>query len=140
MKLVFADTFFWVASLSPCDPWHESVVRVYDSLVSSQIVTTQEVLTEFLSMYAGRGKYLRGNAIKLVQLLLKNSHVTVVQQSNESFLDGCKMYLTRTDKAYSLVDCISMQTMWRFGIDGVLTNDHHFAQEGFNVLIARQNG
>jgi len=39
------------------------------------------------------------------------------------------------DKAYSLVDCISMTTMRQMHITAVLTNDHHFAQEGFDTLL-----
>lgn len=39
------------------------------------------------------------------------------------------------DKGYSLVDCISMTTMRRHGILKILTNEHHFMQEGFNVIL-----
>jgi predicted nucleic acid-binding protein len=45
------------------------------------------------------------------------------------------LYEERNDKGYSLVDCISMSTMRRVGISAVLTNDHHFTQEGFQVLL-----
>ena len=43
----------------------------------------------------------------------------------------------RPDKGYSLVDCISMGTMKKLGIRQVLTNDHHFEQEGFAILISK---
>jgi len=45
------------------------------------------------------------------------------------------MYEERRDKGYSLVDCISMTTMRRHRILEVLTNDHHFMQEGFRVVL-----
>jgi hypothetical protein len=48
---------------------------------------------------------------------------------------ACGLYSARPDKGYSLVDCISMQTMWREGIAEVLTNDRHFEQEGFRALF-----
>ena len=38
------------------------------------------------------------------------------------------------DKAYSLVDCMSMELMRQRGITHALTNDHHFAQEKFTVV------
>jgi len=44
----------------------------------------------------------------------------------------------RPDKGYSLVDCISMQTMRREGITDALTHDRHFEQEGFRALLARR--
>ena len=43
----------------------------------------------------------------------------------------------REDKEYSLTDCISMAAMRREKLTEALTNDHHFTQEGFEVLIAK---
>jgi predicted nucleic acid-binding protein len=45
------------------------------------------------------------------------------------------LYEQRHDKGYSLVDCTSMTTMRRQGISEVLTNDHHFTQEGFEIVL-----
>ncbi|MGO9258364.1 MAG: hypothetical protein ACLQU1_18915 [Bryobacteraceae bacterium] len=45
------------------------------------------------------------------------------------------MYRSRPDKGYSLVDCISMQTMRNEGLIEVPTNDRHFEQEGFRALF-----
>jgi uncharacterized protein len=42
---------------------------------------------------------------------------------------------SRRDKAYILPDCASMLAMRCEGIVEVLTNDHHFTQEGFRVLF-----
>ncbi len=56
-------------------------------------------------------------------------------QSRESLLGGLELFTARPDKHYSLVDCISMQTMRREGISEALTNDRHFEQEGFRALF-----
>ena len=101
------------------------------------LVTTEEMLVEFLSAYAGRGEYLRQEALKTVRAILGNVHVTVMSQTHESFMKGLDFYASRTDKAYSLVDCISMHTMHQMGLTEVLTNDHHFTQKGFTILIKR---
>ena len=61
--------------------------------------------------------------------------IRVIPQSRESFLAGLELYRARPDKRYSLVDCISMQTMRREGLTEVLTNDRHFEQEGFRPLF-----
>jgi len=45
------------------------------------------------------------------------------------------LYRNRPDKGYSMIDCISMQTMRREGLTDVLTNDRHFEQEGFRALF-----
>lgn len=74
-------------------------------------------------------------AAQAVRDILANTHATVQPQTHESFMMGLDFYASRADKAYSLVDCISMQTMRQMGLTEVLTNDHHFVQEGFTILI-----
>jgi predicted nucleic acid-binding protein len=59
----------------------------------------------------------------------------VIPQSRESFLSGLRLYEARPDKGYSLVDCISMETMRKEGLTEALTNDRHFEQEGFRPLF-----
>jgi len=41
----------------------------------------------------------------------------------------------RLDKGYSLTDCRSMAALRALGVSEVLTNDHHFTQEGFTILF-----
>lgn len=135
MNQVFADTLYWVASITPGDAWHVPSLRAAATLGPVQLVTTEEVLVEVLSAYAGRGEYLRNEALKMVRAILTNTHVAVMPQTHQSFTAGVNFYADRADKAYSLVDCISMYTMHQMGLTEALTNDHHFAQEGFAVLI-----
>src|SRR5262249_6756240 len=54
-KTVFADTFYWLALARPRDPWHTSFREWALSHSSSEIVTTDEVLPEFLNARAGTG-------------------------------------------------------------------------------------
>ena len=137
MKQVFADTLYWVASITPGDPWHAPTVQAVAALGPMHLVTTEEVLVEFLSAYAGRGAYLRREALQTVRAILRNVHVTVRPQTHQSFMTGLDFYASRADKAYSVVDCISMHTMRQMSITEVLTNDHHFTQEGLTILIKR---
>ena len=71
----------------------------------------------------------------MVYAILNNEGVRVLEQTRRSFLGGISLYQGRPDKQYSLVDCISMRWMRSLGIEDVLTNDRHFEQEGFNVLM-----
>ena len=137
MKQVFADTLYWVASITPGDPWHAPALRAVTTLGPVHLVTTEEVLVEFLSAYAGRGEYLRHEALQTVRAIVANVHVTVMPQTHQSFMTGVDFYASRAEKAYSLVDGISMHTMRQMGLTEVLTNDHHFTQEGFTILIKR---
>jgi predicted nucleic acid-binding protein len=84
---------------------------------------------------AQRGSVLRQVGARAVRAILGDSRVEVQPQSHESFLAGLRLYELRSDKGYSLVDCISMAAMRRLGIAEILTNDRHFTQEGFTILL-----
>lgn len=135
MKTVFADTIYWVASLNPRDQWYEAVLRAESALGDFQIVTTESVLIEVLNFYVEYKQFLRQSAAHLVRNALDNFDIEIVKHSYELFLAGLELYEARPDKGYSVTDCISMNLMRERGILEVLTHDHHFAQEGFVVLI-----
>jgi len=63
--------------------------------------------------------------------------VTVLEQSSTTFLRALERYAQREDKEYSLTDCAGMNAMDATGIREVLTNDHHFEQEGYIVLVKK---
>lgn len=130
MKRVFADTFYWIALTDPTDAAHERARQIADD-----VVTTDEVLTEYLTFFCAAPEFLRREVALAVEDILQNASVTVIPQSRQSFLGGLQLYRTRPDKGYSLVDCISMETMRREGLTEVLTNDRHFEQEGFRALF-----
>jgi predicted nucleic acid-binding protein len=99
------------------------------------MLTTDEVLTEFLAAMSQGGSAVRGAAVKIVREMLVDPNVDVIPQSRDSFVRALNRYALRQDKQYSLTDCCAMNAMDDAGIRDVLANDHHFAQEGYNVLI-----
>jgi len=131
---VFADTSYWIALVLPGDQWAGAVGRLEPLIAKVPMVTTDEVLTELLAALSGKGARSRQMAAAFVRSVLANPRVTVVHQSHGSFLEGLTLYERRLDKGYSLVDCISMNVMRKMRIRQALTNDRHFAQEGFTVL------
>ena len=137
MTTVFADTVYWIATVRPNDPWTDSAERARELLGRVHLVTTDEVLVEFLTALAGSGEHSREQAARMVRALLAHPQVEVIPQSRESFLRGLMLYEARRDKYYSMTDCISMEFMREGSISAALTNDQHFAQEGYVVLMAR---
>ena len=136
MKEVFADTLYWIAIAHPKDQWKAPALEAKRKLGDVIIVTTDEVLTEFVNALS-KGADLRAAAVRIVRTILKNTNVKVVSQTRDGFLKGLERYENRPDKDYSLTDCISMNVLESVGIRKVLTNDHHFDQEGFTVLISK---
>ncbi len=134
VRAVFANTFYWVALTNPDDFRYQDALALDNFLAGAVIVTTDEVLTEFMTFFSG-DPWQRGRAAASVHSLLANPEIRVTPQSRESFLSGVSLYESRPDKGYSLVDCISMQTMRKEGLTEVLTDDRHFEQEGFRALF-----
>ena len=97
-------------------------------------VTHDGVLTEVLSFFSARGTFWRKAAVTLVREAMIAKRYKVTPLSRELFEEALALYDDRPDKEYSLVDCMSMRLMKRRDITRVLTNDHHFRQEGFTVL------
>ena len=136
MRRVFADTLYWLAIFVPGDPWAEAA-RAAD-VSGASLITTEEVLSEFLTAVSAHGDHTRRLACQLARKILNDPGIEVVVQSHESFLAGLALYERRPDKAYSLVDCISMNVMRQHQIRGILTHDRHFSQEGFVRLLVGQ--
>lgn len=135
MTLAFADTLYWVAIARPNDPWSPAARAARASLGAVTLVTTDEVLVEFATALSRGGPAVRRVAAQMVRAILTSKDVRVVEQTRAGFEHGLSRYEQRADKSYSLTDCISMNVMESEGIHQVLTNDHHFEQEGFTVLI-----
>lgn len=135
MKSVFADTLYWIARVRPNDSWSAAAKRARDRTNGATLLTTDEVLGEFLTALSRGGPTLRRNAVSMVKEIMADPGVVVVPQTRDGFLAGTTLYGIRDDKEYSLVDCISMNAMRARNVTHVLTKDHHFQQEGFTILI-----
>ena len=135
MKRVFADSLYWIALANPRDQWHRAALDAERQLNGTSIVTTDEVLTELLAAVSAGGPHLRQQAVRIVRTILDDPAVSVLPQSHDSFEDGLALYEARADKQYSLTDCVSMNVCRAAEITDILTNDHHFEQEGFTLLI-----
>jgi uncharacterized protein len=101
VSAVFADTFYWIALTTPLDAARERARRFKE-----HVVTTQEVLTEYLNFFSAGPGHLRRNATKAEQAILGDPTVRIVPQSDGSFHVGLDLFRARPDKGYSLTDCI----------------------------------
>jgi hypothetical protein len=132
MKRVFADTSFFVAAIGPRDQFHEQAVefmRAYDG----QVLTTDFVLVEF-------GNYLfrikdRPFLEPVLHNIRTNPQYEIVPASRELLQRGIDRFIARTDKEWSLTDCISFVVMEGRGVTETLTSDADFAQAGFAALL-----
>lgn len=134
MRRVFADSLYWIALSHPRDQWHSTALKASQLLKGVEIVTTQEVLSEFLTAFRS-SEPLRRLAARRVHQIASDPQVRTIPQSDHSFQAGLQLYQARPDKQYSLADCVSMTAMRLEGLSEVLTHDQHFSQEGFTLLM-----
>ena len=138
MPRVFADTSYWIARHFPDDQWHQAALAAERRLGRSlYLLTTQEVLTEFLASVAGN-EHRRNLGVRVIDGIQGHSEIEVIPQSTETFAKGLELYRSRMDKGYSLVDCVSMNVMAERHLTLALTNDHHFEQEGRFIALMRR--
>ena len=67
--------------------------------------------------------------------LRSESDATIIDPTPELFELGCRFYIARPDKKWSLTDCISFIVMEREYMTDALTADRHFEQAGFRTLL-----
>jgi predicted nucleic acid-binding protein len=132
-RTCFADAFYWIALTHSRDAWHSRVVAWQLAHPGMHIVTMEEVLSEFVTWLSAAGALLRSTAAAATRSVLADRRVQVLPQSSASFQEALALFEARPDKGYNLFDCRSMVAMRQFGLVDVLSNDHHFTQEGFNV-------
>jgi predicted nucleic acid-binding protein len=129
---VFADAFFYVALINRHDEHHARAIdwaREFDG----EIVTTQWILTEVADAFAG--SRIRRELLRTFADLARDPNTRIIEVSPVHFQRGLVLYDGRTDKGWSLTDCISFVVMADEGLTDVLTGDRHFEQAGFKALL-----
>ena len=130
MKLVFADTYYFLARLNAYDP-HRARVLAYAGRVQARLLTTEWVLLELADALAATRfrTQLNGYLQHLTALAV------VIRPDRELWEEALKFYHQHDDKAWSLTDCLSFVVMRRNGVTTALTGDHHLKQAGFDAVF-----
>ena len=138
MNRVFLDTGYLIALEASDDQHHEEAIRHWKTSLPdiSSIVTTTYVFDEVVTFFNSRGHHAK--AVEIGTRLLKSPRVEVVRVTEERFGAGWRRFQDRSDKRYSLTDCISFIVMERRGLDEALAFDQHFEQAGYQTLPSQR--
>ena len=109
----FADTFWWIALGNPKDAWHARVIAWGAAHPNARFVTTEEILSELLTWFAGTGSAGRALASAMVRDVLSDPSTQVLPQTSADFAAALTLYEARPDKSHSLTDCRSMVAQHR---------------------------
>lgn len=138
MRYVFVDTAHYIAVFNRHDALHTRASSIVLELYANRdvsFITTDAVLVETLTFFAGRGSHSRQNVAEGIAYVFADPRVTVVPQTPALFDAGLDLYRRRPDKTYSMCDCMSMVVCAERSITDVLSADRDFEQEGLTLLL-----
>ena len=133
MRRVFGDSLFFIALLNERDLHHRGAVGM-EARDVLDIVTTRWVLAEVADALSAPP--WRQRAAAFVDRAKSNARLHVIENSDRLFDRGLDLYRSRTDKGWSLTDCISFIVMADEKLTEALTADRHFEQAGYVALLA----
>lgn len=135
MRLVFADSGYWIASINLGDELGERAKLATASLGAFRIITSEMVLIEVLNHFSAGGERSRKAAFDAIAGLKANPDIDVIPLTSAQFEQAVDRYGSRLDQSWSLVDCSSFVLMEERGIRDALAHDDDFVQAGFNALL-----
>jgi len=130
MTEVYADAFYWLATLNPDDVHYP---RVSQHSVKGRLVTTTAVCLEVMDALSHRK--VRPLATRFWEDVQNNRLLDVVRLDDVLLTRAAELFSHRMDKDWSLTDCISFVVMTDRGIRTALTGDRHFEQAGFEIAF-----
>ena len=132
MKTVFADSYYYLAFVNVSDAGHERALE-FSRSYRGKTMTTEWVLMEVADALSAPDQ--RSVFLELLEHLKSDTGLIVIESGHEMFERGVALFAERSDKSWSLTDCISFLVMNDHGLTESLTADHHFAQAGYVPLL-----
>jgi predicted nucleic acid-binding protein len=133
--MILVDTGYLVALLDSRDQLHERALK-WSSFVTSPLIVSSGVIWETVNYFSDAP--LREAVHVLIAKLRAASDCLIVHVDATLFASGLQMHRDRSDKQWSLTDCISFIIMRDRGIRQALAYDRHFEQAGFDTMLRRE--
>ena len=133
MRKIFLDTCGILALVNTRDFLHKDAVQVNSILLLEKVdfFTTDYILVEVGNALA-KNKSL---AIKTLNYLQNSEDIQLIKITDEVLNKALKIYKQYTDKEWGLTDISSFIVMIELEINEAFTNDDHFKQYGFKILL-----
>ena len=125
--MIFIDASYLVALAVRADALH-GVAADWSRRAKGPFLTTEYVLIEFMNGLSA--PKLRFRAHQLLAAVTRNESIRIIPASDAAFRDGVTLHAARSDKSWSLTDCISFNVMRADNVRDALTHDRHFEQAG----------
>ncbi|MBK6896971.1 MAG: type II toxin-antitoxin system VapC family toxin [Alphaproteobacteria bacterium] len=133
-RAVFVDACFWIALFQKNSSLHE-IAKKLGNYLEGRVVTSEMVLVEFLTSFAGYSEQMKTQIYLFVRKLQESENVEIVPQTSDLFEEAFNLLENRKDKTWSLTDCASFLIMEHQGMQEALTEDVHFEQNNYRALM-----
>ena len=131
MTTLFVDTSGWYDLLYSGAPKHGDIVRLMRE-PGTNLVTSTYVLDELVALLLTRSGH--ATAARAGSHIRSAAEVRVEHPDAAEEQRAWALFLDRSDKTYTLTDCLSFVMMRRLKIQAAIATDHHFTEEGFAAL------
>lgn len=132
--MILVDSGFLIALIDPGDELHARAEAWVDHL-DAPLIVTEYVWVEVYNFFSATP--MREDVDDLLQELTASAGCQFVEVANDLRERARQMYRDRSDKSWSLTDCVSFVVMQQSSIHRALAYDHHFEQAGFEALLRR---
>jgi len=135
MKQIFVDTNGWIALNSKRDQFRNTALDVNKQLLRNgcYYVTTNFVLDEtYTGLLTRVGQFA---AVDFGERIHSSKVVQVIHVTEQIEEQAWKLFKQYSDKNFSFTDCTSFVIMRHLDLVKAFTNDHHFEQMGFIILL-----
>lgn len=134
--MILVDTGYFLALVGQSDQ-HGARARRWGALLNEPLlVITEFVLLEIVSALSKGTSRL--HATQIFHTVTSDPGYMFVRASSVLLSAGMALYQQRSDKDWSLTDCISFHVMRSHNVTRALAYDHHFEQAGFEALLRRE--
>ena len=134
-EAVFVDSFAWIAAINKSDNYHEISLKTIETLLKKglKLVTSNYVIVETINALSKA--QFRKAVIEFVDKLEMSPSVEIIKITDEMYNNAWALYQQRMDKDWGITDCTSFEVMRMFNIKKALTNDKHFEQAGYSLVV-----
>lgn len=134
---MFADTSGWASFVDRRQKFHGLASMLVRQAwnAGTRIVTSSYVLAELTALLTSPLRMPRPQQIQFLSQLRAAGWVEVVFVDQALEAAAWRLWESRPDKDWTLVDCTSFALMQQRGLQDALSTDHHFEQAGFSRLL-----
>ncbi len=134
-ETVFVDSFAWIAVINKSDNYHRISLKTLEEFLNKHVnlITTNYAIVETINALSK--VEFRKAVVEFINKLERSPSVEIVKITDEIYNNAWALYQQRMDKNWGITDCTSFEVMRMFNIRKAFTNDKHFEQAGYSVVV-----